>query len=785
VGLGLTLPPWFLEGDAVGMETALTRGGRGRLPLFDRDLRTLLLSGKKWNYDKTHLGSYEDYIPNHYVYGYFYTSWLRNQYGDKFLSFLADRSAKTSYNPLSFYNATAEMTGSSFEKFYSRVMKDLVSEWKKRADQLTPTPYSVKNLGKRFGWTNYFFPQGTEDGKIFALKKGLSYIDRFVLINGKNEKTLFYPGVLQNEYPYKLRSGKVAFVEWELDPRWGYRDYSRIKVYDLKKDTFVLDKRKTKARLAIIDQKGEKVVFVEWDESQGQFIVVLNQKGKEILRIPHAREDVITSIDWLSENEVVFVTKDSQDMKGITLLDLKTRNEKPLVEKSITNIGNLSVEEDHILYESPQSGIDNIYLLTKEGPRQITSALFGSYAPDMQNGKLIYNDYTVQGMNVVEKTHAWEEEQKSENSFYPIYEKFAKDENFEALESEYVKAEKLKAKPYSQTKNAINLHSWVLLAPPLSSTIVVSGYSQDILNKLTIQAGAQYNLNEQTTEGFVGAAWSHYYPVFDIRAGYGNRRQDIRVSGSEIENKWEEGTFEAGIQIPWKLIQGRFVHTFSTRAFSRLIKVTNKISRDRGDITNGALYSPGAELAYAFYSRMARRDINPALGFFLNARAEEGKDISGVDMKGSLKTVDGKVFLPGLWHHHSFYHQLAYETQRNRSYEYSSYILYPRGTRSVFLQEFTKYSGNYLMPLFYPDYNLSRYLYFKRISLNLFYDQLNGRYSTNSYKASSTGWEAIFEMNFVRIFVPLSIGVRGSYVLDGYKKSSNYEIFLASVLGTF
>lgn len=785
LGLGLTLPPWFLEGDAVGMETALTRGGRGRLPLFDRDLRTLLLSGKDFNYDKAHLGSYEDYIPNHYYYGYFYTSWLRNEYGDLFLSDLANESAERSYNPLTFYNSVDKLTNRKFEKFYSSVMKDLIAEWKKRADKLTPTPYSVKTSKKRFGWTNYYFPQVTTKGKILALKKGLSYIDQFVVINGDQERSLFYPGPLVNEYPYKLRNNKFAFVEGEFDPRWGYRDFSRIRVYDLNKKKFTIDKRRTKGRLAVLDQLGNKVIFVDWDENQGQFLVVLNTKGKEILRIPHDRKEIITSLDWLNENEIVFVTKDQQDLKAISKINLDTRKVEELLGKSVTNIGAVSVEEGHVFFESPESGIDNIYLLSAEGTRQVTSAMFGAYAPEMKDGKLVYNDYTVQGMNVVEKTLPWETEQISEGSFYPIYEKFSKTENFRALDSDFQKMERKKSKKYSQFKHAVNLHSWVILAPPLSNTITLIGSSRDVLNKFTLTVGAEYNLNEQTTQGFVTAAWTHLYPVFDLRAGYGNRRQDLRIGGNEFEDKWEEGTFEAGVSVPWKYLQGRFIHTFTTRAFSRLIKVTNKISSDETEINDGALFSPGIELGYAVYSRLARRDINPAWAFFLTGRAEEGKDISGQDQKGSLQNVEGRVFLPGLWHHHSFYHQLAYERQLDNFYQYSSYVFYPRGTRSVFLQELRKYSANYTLPLFYPDYNLSRYIYFKRISMNLFYDELNGRYYSIPYKAASAGWEAIFEMNFVRIFIPFSIGVRGSYVLDGLEKENNYEVFLATVLGTF
>ena len=74
IGLGtksLTTPDWFYEGDAVATETALSNSGRGRSPDFSKDLRAQLLDGKKYSYAKAVCGSYKNYVPNHYILGYF------------------------------------------------------------------------------------------------------------------------------------------------------------------------------------------------------------------------------------------------------------------------------------------------------------------------------------------------------------------------------------------------------------------------------------------------------------------------------------------------------------------------------------------------------------------------------------------------------------------------------------------------------------------------------------------------------------------------------------------
>jgi hypothetical protein len=781
IGVGLTMPPWYLEGDAVGIETALTKGGRGRLPIFERDLRTLLLSGKKFDYDKAHLGSYQDYIPSHYVWGYFYTTYLRNKHGDLALSYYANYAADMGWNPLSFYRAVDDLSGEKFETFYENTMKDLIHQWGEKMAKLSPTPYEVKSADKTMGWTNYYYPQVLDDGSVVSLKSGLSFIPQFVLTKDKKEKTLFYPARLMNEYPYKIRNNRMAFIEHELDPRWGYRDFSRLKVYDLKEDDFVLDKRKTKYRLAVLNPQGSLILASEWNEKQDQFIVVIDLDGVEKKKQEFPRGDVITSMDWLNEDEIILVIRSLEGKKSLEKYSLKDHSRQVLVPPSHTNLGFATVQDGHIFYESPESGIDNIYLFQSEGSRQVTSALFGSYAPHLKGDELTYSDYTAEGMNVVKKTLRWDEEQKSSDSFIPFYEKFAQSEKYTELESDLLKAHHYTSEKYSQASHAINPHSWLIFAFPLSPVVIAEVFSRDILNKFSTSVGAQVNLNEGTTTGFVTAAWSHLYSVVDLKGSFGQRYQTTTIHGRKTADRWEEGIADLGLQVPWQALTGRFNQVFSVRGFGRVIKITKSTSREH---TNGML-SPGADINYSILSRTARRDIYPQLGYAVLSRFERGRDISGGTQAGSFGSIDNRLYLPGAMKHHSFYQQFAYERQNDNTYQYASLVFYPRGTRNIFLQEFNKYSANYTMPLFYPDLHWSRYIYLKRVFANLFYDQLNGRYGNSTYRAASYGWEVLFETNLARIFLPITLGVRGSYILQGLEQTQNYEIFLGQVLGVF
>ena len=79
--LGISVPTWFFEGDAVSTETSLTRAGRGRQPSWIMPFRTSLLNGKKFSYSKAYFGSSKDQTPGYYQLGYLLTSQLRKEFG--------------------------------------------------------------------------------------------------------------------------------------------------------------------------------------------------------------------------------------------------------------------------------------------------------------------------------------------------------------------------------------------------------------------------------------------------------------------------------------------------------------------------------------------------------------------------------------------------------------------------------------------------------------------------------------------------------------------------------
>ena len=98
VVFGLFVPMWFVEGDAVIVETGQTRGGRGRLPSFEQGLRAQILQKGNFSFDKAFFGSYKDFVPSFYALGYQMVSHARSRFGANVFDNVLDRVGS---NPIS------------------------------------------------------------------------------------------------------------------------------------------------------------------------------------------------------------------------------------------------------------------------------------------------------------------------------------------------------------------------------------------------------------------------------------------------------------------------------------------------------------------------------------------------------------------------------------------------------------------------------------------------------------------------------------------------------------
>ena len=131
---GAYLPSWFLEGDAVVTETALSYSGRGRMASFSMEYRAQLIEKGKYSFDKAYLGSYKDFVTDYYKLGYWMVGKSREEFGANVWSDALQQIGKQPFS-LTPLNASLKKNDQTnikatlfqhFQQSYSRMEKGLI-----------------------------------------------------------------------------------------------------------------------------------------------------------------------------------------------------------------------------------------------------------------------------------------------------------------------------------------------------------------------------------------------------------------------------------------------------------------------------------------------------------------------------------------------------------------------------------------------------------------------------------------------------------------------------------
>ncbi|MBK5279622.1 MAG: PD40 domain-containing protein, partial [Bacteroidia bacterium] len=502
----LAVPQWFWEGDAVVTETAFTHSGRGRMPNFDLVFRTNLLEGRKFNYDKQYLRSYKNNIPNHYVLGYEMVSHLRNKTGDaEIWNKIAKRTWNLSFMPHRFSHSIEKKAGLHVVDLYKEMAAELKQQWTAQIDSLEFTPFEKVNPRSTKAYTDYQYPQPLEDGTIVAIKSGIGDIERLVILDNGHEKSRFVQGPINDAGFLSTATTRVVWNEYRYDPRWLVKSYSMIVGYDFASGTKKIISKNTRYSSATLSPDGKKVATIESSTDYKVKLVILDYNTGTILKtINSPNNQLITMPRWSPDGKSIVALQLTPLGKAVVQYDYLSGESVTLIPSTLENIGHPVLGDKYLFYNSPFSGIDNIYALHLETGKkfQVTSSKYGSYNPAISaDGKtLFYNEQGRNGLDVV-KTELdpfyWKSIDKAQIPVEGLYQHLVDQEGRPNL-LDSIPQKKYPVSKYNRLEGMLNVHSWGPYTNSSLSYLDLGISSKDLLGTTVLDLGYRYDATERT-----------------------------------------------------------------------------------------------------------------------------------------------------------------------------------------------------------------------------------------------------------------------------------------------
>jgi len=718
--------------------------------------------------------------------------------------------------PFAFSNAIKKESGLYVTDLYKEMAKDLTKSWEEEVQSLQTSPYEKLTKRKSKAYTDYRYPQILKDGSILTLKSGIGDIAQFVVVRGGRESKIFIPGILNDAGMVSASGTTVVWSEYGFDPRWRVKSYSLIKAYDVVSKRYWTVTKNTRYSGAALSPDEKSIVTVESDNTYNTTLLVVDSENGNVIKKFNNPDNAFYSMArWSDDGRKIVALKTQNSKRSVVSIDYASKKETILIPESTENIGHPVLHGNYLFYNSPVTGIDNIFVYDIEQSKklQVTSSKYGAYNPTISaDGKVMYyNEQSRDGFDVVStqlNSASWKE--------IPVREKddlsdvLSEQENRVTL-FDTIPHVNYQTKKYSSLSGLVNPYSWGAYFNTTFTQADIGLSSRNILSTTEIKAGYLYDIYERTGAWRVGVSYQGWFPIIDVNAMYGKRslnEGDLRyldiVSGDTVvttENltfDWTEKNLEVGLRLPLITTNSRYHGNFTVGnnvGITQTVDFENSITGSGRIITpqlpvywNRELVDNGNLLYNHFYIsayrllKQSRRDINSKWGQTITLNGY-GTPYGG-DYEGQQFSFYSFLYFPGLFKHHSIWGYWAYQATKlellnrnastepyndNGSYIFRNQIPLPRGTSVFRFEKFYSMSANYSLPVWYPDLALGPILNIQRFRGNAFVDYGFGTSNFNTVFSEtyvSIGAELKADINVFRFLQQFDIGVRYSYGLQ-------------------
>ena len=348
-------------------------------------------------------GSFRNFVPDYYQSGFQMVTMALARYDPKIWNKAFNFTGEEPFtlNPVNI--SLRKSAGLTKKKLYKETFDTLKTIWSSEILNDGAVQYADVNPDKRGKYINYYSPVVAGTDSIIAIKTSLTTLPAFVLINlsDKTEETIHIPGQV---YPRIITygNGKLVWVEFQPDKRWENRDYSVIKLFDLRTNRTKRLSHNTRYLAAAISPDGKTICAIENTTANSNNLVFIDAETGTVQKsVPSPENSYLQRPQWGDGGKKITVINLTGQGEGIISYSLVNNVWETLVEPDKIDLQSSELRNDSLFYISSLSGTENVYIRTPgKKLSQLTRSRFGSNDLFLSGNKVYFSDYNSSGNSI-------------------------------------------------------------------------------------------------------------------------------------------------------------------------------------------------------------------------------------------------------------------------------------------------------------------------------------------------------------------------------------------------
>ncbi len=762
---GMTVPDYFFEGDAVFQETLVSSQGRGRMPYFFNDYKALWQANRKYDWMRLRNGSLKSLSPDHYQTGYMLVAYGYEKYGPDFWKKVTQDAVRFKGLFYAFNQAVKRYSGVAYPDFCRQALDHF------KAKSFTPGNSFYTGLKYLTGTQkrnviNYHNPQFTNDDAVVVVKQSYRQVPSFYLLQKGKEKKIRVKDIGLDNY-FSYRNGKVVYSAYNTNARWGWQNFSDIRVLDISNGTQRKLTSKSRYFSPDISEDGSTVLAAYMGEDGLSALHLIDGvTGTVKLQLPNPNRYIFTQPKFVDAAMAIAAVRHPNGTMALVKVNLANGETEPITPFSFNVIGYPSVKNGIVYFSMTDKYADKIFSVSLADLKlqQLTDNDNGVYQPAVNSkGEMVMSVVTADGNRVALKSlqqlQAFAKDEKSSFVANDLYTPAAFKQAGAGLIND-LKERSLPQKKYKKGFQLFNFHSRrpVVDVPEYGYTF----FSDNMLNTFNNALTYTYNENESSHKVDYTLTYGGWYPV--IFGGVSSTFNRQLLLSNNTRTNFNSATARLGAYLPFRFVSGRNSQALSLGgSFNAEQLYYTGISKSIFD--NRSVNYLNMFLNFSSFSQVARQHIFARWGQTLSVSWRDA-----LNLEGTKKLVaTANLYLPGLARNHNLVLNGAYQWRDTLERIFSNTFPFSRGYEALNTRRMYKIGANYHFPIAYPDFGVANVAYLLRIRGNVFFDYTSARARLGgilqNIPAKSAGGEIFFDGKIWNA-LPIGIGIRYSRLLD-------------------